>query len=87
MPKHNLPDQLTSFIGREKECREVCDLLATQRMVTLTGTGGIGKTRLALQVGEKVLGDFPDGVWFLALDALSDPDQVPHVPGRTFSSP
>ena len=87
MPKHNLPVQLTSFVGREKECKEVCDLLADHRLVTLTGTGGIGKTRLALQVGEKLLGDYPDGVWFLALDALSEPDQVPHCPGCPFPSP
>ncbi len=77
-PPHNLPAQLSTFIGREQECAQVCDLLAGHRLVTLTGTGGIGKTRLALQVGEKVLCDYPDGVWMLALEALSDPNQVPH---------
>jgi len=85
MPKHNLPVQLTSFVGREKECTEVCELLANRRMVDLTGTGGIGKTRLALQVGEKLLGDFPDGVWFLALDSLTQPDQIPPALAALFN--
>ena len=84
IPKHNLLVQLTSFIGREKECTQVCELLAGQRLVTLTGTGGIGKTRLALQVGEKLLGGFPDGAWFLALDALSQPDQIPNALAALF---
>src|SRR5262245_42754719 len=60
---HNLPVQLTSFIGRAAEMAEVRRLLAGNRLVTLTGTGGAGKTRLALQVVAGLLGEFPAGVW------------------------
>jgi hypothetical protein len=59
-PSHNLPLQLTTFIGREKEHNEVIQLLKKNRLVTLTGVGGIGKTRLSLQVGEKLLHPYPD---------------------------
>lgn len=78
-PKHNLPTQLSTFIGRGKEIDQVADLLAKQRLVTLIGAGGIGKTRLSLQVGQRVLSEYPDGVWFIALDSLSDPDLVPQT--------
>src|SRR4030095_15880298 len=54
-PRHNLPSQLSTFIGREKEIGQVTDLLAKHRLVTLLGTGGIGKTRLSLQAGQKLL--------------------------------
>ena len=74
---HNLPIQLTSFIGREKEIAAVSELLKTHRLVTLTGSGGTGKTRLSLQVAEQQLEQFPHGVWFVELAALSDPDLVP----------
>jgi len=69
---NNLPRQLTSFIGRRRELAEVKHLLAAARMVTLTGAGGAGKTRLALQVGAEVLEGYPDGVWLVELAALSD---------------
>lgn len=69
----NLPIPRTSLIGREKELREVADLLSKSRLVTLTGSGGVGKTRLAMQVAVEVLESFPDGVWFLDLAPLSDP--------------
>ena len=72
-PKHNLPSQLSTFIGREKEQEEIAHLLKKNRLVTLAGVGGIGKTRLSLQVGLKLLSDYPDGVWFVALDSLADP--------------
>jgi predicted ATPase/class 3 adenylate cyclase/tetratricopeptide (TPR) repeat protein len=75
----NLPVQLTSFIGREKEIREVRQLLETHRLVTLTGSGGAGKTRLSLQVAAEVLDRFKDGVWFIELAPLSDPDLVPNT--------
>jgi DNA-binding SARP family transcriptional activator len=72
-PPHNLPLPLSSFIGREKEQDEIIDLLAKKRHVTLLGAGGIGKTRLSLQVGRQLLNSYPNGVWFIALDSLSDP--------------
>jgi predicted ATPase len=74
---NNLPIQLTSFIGREREKAEVGRLLFTNHLVTLTGAGGAGKTRLALQVAAEALEEFPDGVWLVELAALSNPDLVP----------
>jgi predicted ATPase/class 3 adenylate cyclase len=73
----NLPQQLTRFIGREREIDAVKGLLADTRLLTLTGTGGMGKTRLALQVGAEVLEAYPDGVWLIELAALSDAGVVP----------
>jgi predicted ATPase/class 3 adenylate cyclase/Tfp pilus assembly protein PilF len=74
---NNLPIQLTSFIGREREMREVKALLTQTRLLTLTGSGGCGKTRLALQVAADLLEDYPDGVWFIDLSVLTDPALVP----------
>jgi predicted ATPase/class 3 adenylate cyclase len=76
---HNLPMQLTSFIGREKEIAEVKRLLLADRFVTLTGPGGTGKTRLSLQVGAELLELFPDGVWLVELVSLTDPALVPQT--------
>ncbi len=73
---NNLPLELTSFIGREREIAEVEGLLATHRLVTLTGPGGCGKTRLALAVGSALAEDFDDGTWWVGLASLSDPDLV-----------
>ena len=73
----NLPVQLTSFIGREKEIDAVKNLIAKHRLVTLTGSGGTGKTRLSLQVAADLLDFFPDGVLFVELAPLSDPAFVP----------
>ncbi len=75
-PKHNLPSQLTHFIGREQEIAQVKKRLAEWRLVTLTGSGGVGKTRLALQVAEDILEDYPNGVWFVDFAPLSDPALV-----------
>ncbi len=75
-PHTNLPTSLTSFIGREKEQQEIRNLLATKRLVTIAGVGGIGKTRLSLQAGQSLLNDYPNGVWFIAFDSLSDPTLV-----------
>jgi predicted ATPase/class 3 adenylate cyclase len=72
----NLPAQLTSFIGREKEIVTVKSLIAEHRLTTLTGAGGTGKTRLSLQVAAEVLDSFKDGVWFIELAPLSDPALV-----------
>jgi predicted ATPase/class 3 adenylate cyclase len=74
---HNLPIQLTSFIGREKEIGELEKALSEHRLVTLTGSGGTGKTRLSLQVAAQVMDAHPDGVWFLELAPLTDPGLVP----------
>lgn len=72
-PQHNLPHQLSSFIGRTKEQAEIKNLIQKNRLVTLVGAGGIGKTSLSLQVAHSLLDSHPDGVWFIALDSLSDP--------------
>jgi predicted ATPase/DNA-binding CsgD family transcriptional regulator len=72
----NLPARLTSFVGRERELAEVKRLLKTSRLVTLTGPGGSGKTRLALEVGRELLGAYQDGIWFVELGAISDPSLV-----------
>jgi predicted ATPase len=68
----NLPDQRTSFIGRVEEVREVAALVHTQRLVTLTGPGGVGKSRLALQVAADVASGLPHGAWFAALGSLAE---------------
>jgi predicted ATPase/class 3 adenylate cyclase len=69
---HNLPQQLTSFVGREQDLAEVRKLLEHARLVTLVGTGGVGKTRMALQVAADLLERFPDGVWLVELAPLRD---------------
>jgi predicted ATPase/transcriptional regulator with XRE-family HTH domain len=77
IPPNNLPTPWSSFIGRERECEEVGHLVATSRLVTLTGAGGSGKTRLALEVARALLPRFRDGVWFVDLAPLSNSDLVP----------
>ena len=76
---HNLPAELTSFIGREREQEEVKDALAKSRLLTLSGIGGIGKTRLSLQVAADVASDYPDGVWFVELAPITDAGLVPQA--------
>jgi predicted ATPase len=76
---HNLPLQVTGFVGRERELGEVTRLLAAERLVTLTGPGGTGKTRIALQVAADVLDAYPGGVWLAELAALADPALVPQA--------
>jgi non-specific serine/threonine protein kinase len=78
-PQHNLPVALTSFVGREREMGEVQQLLGTTHLLTLTGTGGCGKTRLALQVAAELLDAYPQGVWLVELAPLADPALVPDV--------
>jgi predicted ATPase/DNA-binding CsgD family transcriptional regulator len=84
--RHNLPAQLTPLIGREHEVRAVCALLrrGEVRLLTLTGTGGVGKTRLALQIATDLLGEFPDGVFFVELSPIRDPDLVIRTIAHTF---
>lgn len=74
--KHNLPLQLTSFIGRGTQINEIRQLISCSRMVTLTGAGGCGKTRLALRVAEDVVGNYADGVWLVELAPLVEPTHV-----------
>ena len=76
---NNLPVQLTSFIGRENEIAEVKQELEAYRLVTLTGSGGTGKTRLSLQVAADLLEKFDHGVWFVELAPLTDPDLIPQT--------
>ena len=73
----NLPPAVTSFIGRESEVVEVQAAVRAHRLVTLTGVGGVGKTRLALEVAARLADEFPDGVWFFELAAVADPATVP----------
>jgi predicted ATPase/class 3 adenylate cyclase/DNA-binding CsgD family transcriptional regulator len=80
---NNLPLQLTSFVGREREIAEVKRLLTNTRLLTLTGIGGAGKTRLALQVAAEVLENFRDGVWLVELARLFDGELVPKTVGLT----
>lgn len=93
---HNLPVQLTSFIGREQELSEAKQFLAATHLLTLTGPGGTGKTRLALQLGANILKDYPNGVWLIELAPLGDPTLVTQTiastlgvreqPGRSISA-
>ena len=76
---NNLPQQVTSFIGRERELAEVRRLFGTTRLLTLLGAGGIGKTRVALHAAAEVMDDFPDGVWFIDLAPQSDATLVPQI--------
>jgi predicted ATPase/DNA-binding SARP family transcriptional activator len=78
-PRHNLPQQLTSFIGRETEIEAVRQLVVSSRLVTLTGAGGCGKSRLSLEVANRLPADFDDGVWLAELAPLANPDLVPET--------
>jgi predicted ATPase/class 3 adenylate cyclase len=73
---NNLPTQLTSFVGRDRELREAGELLRTTRLLTLTGPGGTGKTRLSLQLAADVAERFADGIWFVALEPVRDPGLI-----------
>jgi predicted ATPase len=73
---NNLPTQLTSFVGRDVELAEADRLLETTRLLTMTGPGGTGKTRLSLQLAASVAERFPDGIWFVALEPVRDPGLV-----------
>jgi DNA-binding winged helix-turn-helix (wHTH) protein len=77
--KHNLPYQLTSFVGREQEIAHLEEFVTANRLVTLTGANGAGKTCLAIEVASHLIDAFPDGAWLVELAALSDPRLVPQA--------
>src|SRR5262249_18854197 len=81
----NLPPQTTSFIGRESEVADISDALGSSRVVTITGAGGVGKTRLATQVAAEVLPGFPGGAWPCELAAAIDDDTTLSVLASTLS--
>ena len=83
----NLPVQLTSFVGREAEMTQVHALLAGRRLVTLTGAGGVGKTRLAVEVAARVPAEFPGGVWLVELAPLADASLIPVTVARALGLP
>jgi non-specific serine/threonine protein kinase len=72
--RHNLPAELTSFVGRGKELRELSRMLTSSRLLSLTGAGGVGKTRLGVQLARELIERFPDGVWLVDLAPLTLPD-------------
>ncbi len=74
---HNLPAQLNSFVGRVGEIAKVKELMASSRLVTLTGPGGTGKTRLSLQAAHQLFDEYPDGVWLVELAPVADEERVP----------
>jgi class 3 adenylate cyclase len=76
---NNLPQQVSSFVGREEVLRQVKTVFEATRLLTLLGVGGLGKTRLSLQVGADVMDEYPDGVWFVELAPLPDPRLVPQA--------
>jgi predicted ATPase/DNA-binding SARP family transcriptional activator len=76
-PPRRLPIPLTELIGREQEIHEVVGSLRNSRLVTLTGAGGVGKSRLSIAVGEALLGEYQDGVWFVELAPLADSELIP----------
>src|SRR5262249_46457346 len=80
---HNLPVQLTSFVGRQTEIADVATLLKQARLGTMTGLGGAGKTRLALQVAAETLNEHPDGVWHVDLGPVVEPGRVATAIART----
>ena len=86
-PKTNLPAQLTSFIRREKELTDVSSLLEKHRLVTLIGSGGVGKTRLSIKAGENHASSFPDGVWLVELAPLDNRQLIPQTLATTLGAP
>jgi hypothetical protein len=84
---HNLPVQLTSFVGREAEMHEVRQLLSDNRLVTLTGAGGAGKTRLAVEITARIAPEFRDGVWYVDLAPITHPAVVPVTVARALGLP
>jgi predicted ATPase len=84
---NNLPTRLTSFLGRQREITEVSELLRDHRLLTLTGPGGTGKTRLSLEVAGRAMRHFPDGVWIVELAPITDPELVPATIAQALNLP
>jgi predicted ATPase/class 3 adenylate cyclase/DNA-binding CsgD family transcriptional regulator len=80
----NLPRQRDTLVGRDELIGEVAGLVRGHRLVTLTGVGGVGKTRLALEVGDELAGEFPDGVWLLEMAPVADPASIPAAIATVF---
>ncbi|CAM2950718.1 LuxR family transcriptional regulator [Mycobacterium intermedium] len=87
MASHNLPTQLTIFVGRQSEMTEVCQLVTDNRLVTLTGAGGAGKTRLAIEVASRLTTEFGDGIWYVDLAPITNPAVAPVTVARTLGLP
>src|ERR1700720_1538388 len=83
----HLPVQLTNFVGRDVQMTQLRELLAENRVVTLTGAGGVGKTRLAIQLAAQLAGEFSDGVWYVDLAPITDPELVPVTVARALGLP
>ena len=84
---HNLPTQLTSFVGRGAQINEIREMLAGNRLMTLTGAGGAGKTRLAIEIAARIASGFPNGVWYADLAPVTHPEVVPVAVARALGLP
>ncbi len=84
---NNLPLQLTSFVGRQSEIAQLKNLLGKARLITLTGSGGCGKTRLALEAARRLVGSYRDGIWLIELASISDPALVLQTVASTLGMP
>src|SRR5947207_14269042 len=84
MRPNNLPRQLTSFVGREREIEEATRLLGSAPLLTLTGPGGVGKTRMALELAANLLDGYDDGAWAVELGSIADPDLIANTIASTF---
>ena len=82
-----LPVQFTSFVGRDADIAQVRDLVTQNRLVTLTGAGGVGKTRMAIQIAGQNVNEFADGIWYVDLAPITDPDLVPITTARALGLP
>jgi predicted ATPase/class 3 adenylate cyclase/DNA-binding CsgD family transcriptional regulator len=87
VPSHNLPTQLTNFVGRGAQMIEVEKLLADNRLVTLTGAGGAGKTRLGVEIAARIAAEFGDGVWYVDLAPITHPGVVAVAVARALGLP
>src|SRR5215213_7913429 len=86
-PYHNLPAPRSSFVGREREMAELKQALAGTRLLTLTGAGGSGKMRIALEVARELVGSYPDGAWLVDLAPLSEGELVPKAVAEALEVP